>query len=105
MDNRYIIQWKSKVNGRVGRGSKFLTRQEADELVAELNSEYPEIEHEVLNVPPEPAAAEAVNSGSEAPALSEASAEKQTPVFDEESENDQEVTTQDQNGSTRALSA
>src|SRR5262245_44711755 len=54
MNNRYIIQWKSKVNGRSGKGTKFFTREEAEELAAELNREYPEIEHEALGAAPNP---------------------------------------------------
>jgi hypothetical protein len=45
MNNSYVIQWKSKVNGRAGRGTKHFEKEEADRLVAELNQEYPEIEH------------------------------------------------------------
>jgi len=45
MNNSYIIQWKSKVNGRAGRGTKRFEKEEADQLVEELNREYPEIEH------------------------------------------------------------
>ncbi len=47
MSNRYVIQWKSKVNGRAGRGSKLFERSEAERLVEELNREYPDIVHEV----------------------------------------------------------
>jgi len=45
MNNSYVIQWKSKVNGRAGRGTKHFEKEEADRLVVELNHEYPEIEH------------------------------------------------------------
>ncbi len=48
MSNRYVIQWKSKVNGRAGRGSKLFERSEAERLVEELNREYPDIVHEVV---------------------------------------------------------
>ncbi len=50
MSDRYVIQWKSKVNGRAGRGSKVFGREEADQLVAELNTEYPDIEHEAIAI-------------------------------------------------------
>jgi hypothetical protein len=50
MNKAYIIQWKSKVNGRAGRGTKQFQRDEAEQLVAELNREYPQIEHEAIEV-------------------------------------------------------
>lgn len=58
MSNRFVIQWKSKANGRVGRGSKTFTRNEAEQLAAELNQDYPEIEHQAVDAPPEGAEAE-----------------------------------------------
>lgn len=52
---KYVIRWKSKVNGRAGKGSKEFNREEANRLVAELNVEYPDIEHEVMEAPePQP---------------------------------------------------
>lgn len=48
MNNSYVIQWKSKVNGRAGRGSKQFDKEEAERLVAELNHEYPQIEHQAV---------------------------------------------------------
>ena len=48
MNNSYVIQWKSKVNGRAGRGTKHFEKEEADRLVSELNQEYPEIEHAAI---------------------------------------------------------
>lgn len=57
MNNSYVIQWKSKVNGRAGRGTKRFEREEADRLVVELNREYPQIEHQAVPEPstePEP---------------------------------------------------
>ncbi len=54
MSKTYVIRWKSKVNGRAGRGSKLFEREEAERLVAELNQEYPEIEHELVNTEGEP---------------------------------------------------
>ena len=47
MNNKYVIQWKSKVNGRAGRGTKRFDRDEGEELVQELNRDYPDIEHEL----------------------------------------------------------
>ena len=49
MNKSYVIQWKSKVNGRAGRGTKHFSREDAQRLVEELNQEYPQIEHEVFN--------------------------------------------------------
>ncbi len=48
MNNMYVIQWQSKVNGRAGRGTKLFDREEAEQLVEELNSEYPDIEHQLV---------------------------------------------------------
>jgi hypothetical protein len=48
MRNNYVIQWKSKVNGRAGRGTKQFDKDEAERLVEELNREYPQIEHEAV---------------------------------------------------------
>ena len=56
MNNSYIIQWKSKVNGRAGRGTKRFEKEEADRLVEELNREYPDIEHASVPAVEEPAA-------------------------------------------------
>jgi hypothetical protein len=49
MSNMYVIQWKSKLNGRAGRGTKLFEREEGEELVQELNEDYPDIEHELIN--------------------------------------------------------
>jgi hypothetical protein len=49
MNKTYVIQWKSRVNGRMGRGTKLFELEEAARLAQELNREYPQIEHEVLN--------------------------------------------------------
>jgi hypothetical protein len=48
MNNPYVIYWKSKVNGRTGRGTKQFDREEAEKLANELNQEYPQIEHEAI---------------------------------------------------------
>jgi hypothetical protein len=48
MNNSYVIQWKSKVNGRAGRGTKRFEKDEVDQLVEELNREYPQIEHQAI---------------------------------------------------------
>jgi hypothetical protein len=49
MRNRYLIKWKSKVNGRAGRGTKIFARDEAERLAEDLNREYPQIEHEAVS--------------------------------------------------------
>ncbi len=48
MSGEYVIQWRSKVNGRIGRGSKSFPKAEAERLATELNEEYPDIHHEPL---------------------------------------------------------
>ncbi len=48
MSKLYVIQWKSKTSGRAGRGSKLFELHEAQQLVEELNLEYPDIQHEVV---------------------------------------------------------
>lgn len=53
MKSAYVIQWKSKVNGRAGRGTKQFDRPEAEQLAAELNREYPDIQHEVVKALPQ----------------------------------------------------
>jgi hypothetical protein len=52
MNKTYVIQWKSKVNGRAGRGTKLFEKQEAERLVEELNREYPQIVHELAEARP-----------------------------------------------------
>jgi hypothetical protein len=47
MSKTYVIQWKSKINGRAGRGTKRFPLEEAQTLVSELNLEYPDIHHEL----------------------------------------------------------
>jgi hypothetical protein len=61
MSKSYIIEWKSMVNGRSGRGTKRFDEAQANNLAEELNREYPAIHHqavEALDTPnraPEPA--------------------------------------------------
>jgi len=52
MDVSYVIQWKSKTNGRSGRGTKQFSFTEAERLAAELNREYPQIEHSAIPASP-----------------------------------------------------
>lgn len=54
MNKNYVIQWKSTVNGRAGRGTKTFEKTEAEQLVEELNREYPQIIHEVVEAQMEP---------------------------------------------------
>jgi hypothetical protein len=49
MSAQYVIQWKSRVNGRAGKGNKLFSREEAEQLAEELNEEYPDIEHLILD--------------------------------------------------------
>jgi hypothetical protein len=53
MNKTFVIQWKSKVNGRAGRGTKTFERGEAERLADELNREYPQIEHAVVEITPQ----------------------------------------------------
>ena len=69
MNNSYVIQWKSKVNGRAGRGTKRFEKEEANRLVEELNREYPEIEHTAMPAAEELVAEPIIPNPSE-PALS-----------------------------------
>ena len=46
----YVIQWRSKVNGRAGKGTKEFGRAEAEQLAEELNREYPQIHHEAVKM-------------------------------------------------------
>ncbi|HWX22862.1 MAG TPA: hypothetical protein VN578_23415 [Candidatus Binatia bacterium] len=52
MSMMYVIQWKSKANGSAGKGTRRFTEKEARRLADELNREYPQIEHEVIEVDP-----------------------------------------------------
>jgi hypothetical protein len=60
MSKTYVIQWKSSVNGRAGKGTKLFKFEEAARLAEELNSGYPGIHHEPVEVdvppdaPPDP---------------------------------------------------
>jgi hypothetical protein len=48
MSKSYVIQWKSKLNGRAGKGTKLFDWDEATGLAKELNREYPDILHETI---------------------------------------------------------
>ena len=69
MSKQYIIRWKSTVNGRAGKGTKLFDREAAERLVEELNREYPQIVHEIVEADlskaiqsPEPEPAEAASA-------------------------------------------
>lgn len=85
MINSYLIQWKSTVNGRAGKGTKLFDFEEASRLAAELNREYPAIHHEVVKAgsPPEkPEPHEPAQSETElSEAVNELSQEKLSPDF------------------------
>jgi len=48
MKTMYVIRWKSTVNGRAGKGTKVFNRADGQQLIDELNREYPQIHHELL---------------------------------------------------------
>ena len=63
----HTIHWISSANGRIGKGTKVLEKEEAERLVTELNRDYPEIDHEAVllaptSVPAEPVSAKAVQA-------------------------------------------
>ena len=76
MINSYLIQWKSTINGRAGKGTKLFDFEEASRLAAELNREYPGIHHEPVKAgsnPETPITPQLVEESE--PELSEAGAE------------------------------
>jgi hypothetical protein len=57
----YAIRWKSTVSGQIGTGTKLFEKKEAERLAAELNVDYPDIDHEAVipvHAPTESAVAE-----------------------------------------------
>jgi hypothetical protein len=44
----YAIYWKSAVSGQIGTGTKRFEKKEAERLAAELNEDYPDINHEAV---------------------------------------------------------
>jgi hypothetical protein len=94
MSNSYVIQWRSKVNGRAGKGTKTFSREAADDLVEELNQEYPEIEHLVVGAPQE--------------TVSEAAGDRTSPALVEDPGNAEETEVEEEEppaDEDRALSA
>jgi len=43
--NTYAIHWKCSSTGRIGIGKALFPKEEAERLAAELNEEYPDIDH------------------------------------------------------------
>ena len=41
----HAIYWKSAVSGQIGTGPKLFEKKEAERLAAELNEDYPDIDH------------------------------------------------------------
>jgi hypothetical protein len=82
MNKSYVIQWKSTINGRAGKGTKAFELEEATRLAEELNRGYPGIHHEVVETSlrgeanPMPEPAEATNEANEA----DPAAETETPA-------------------------
>jgi hypothetical protein len=50
MSNACVILWKSRTNGRAGKGTKLFRREEAESLAEELNRQFPQIIHEAASV-------------------------------------------------------
>jgi hypothetical protein len=50
MCKTYVIRWISKINGRMGTGTTRFEKEEAGQLAEELNADFPDIHHEVVNV-------------------------------------------------------
>jgi hypothetical protein len=50
MENTYVIVWKSKSRGSVGRGKRLFSREEAEQTARELNEDHPDFIHEPLDL-------------------------------------------------------
>lgn len=55
----HAIRWKCTLSGQIGIGKKLFEQKEAERLTAELNVDYPDIEHEAV-IPVHAAAESAV---------------------------------------------
>lgn len=44
----HAIYWKSAGSGQIGIGTKLFEKKEAERLAAELNEDYPDIDHEAV---------------------------------------------------------
>ena len=63
----HAIHWKSVVSGKVGTGTTLFEKDAAEQLAAELNQEYPDIDHAAV-IPPPPAPAPEATEPAPAPA-------------------------------------
>ena len=59
----HAIHWKSSLTGTIGTGTKLFEKEEAEHLAAELNEDYPDIDHAA--VVPEPIPTEAADAKSQ----------------------------------------
>ena len=50
MENTYVIVWKSKSRGSIGRGKRLFSRAEAEQTAKELNEDHPDFIHEPLDL-------------------------------------------------------
>jgi hypothetical protein len=50
MEKTFVIAWKSNSEPRWGQGKKLFTREEAEALADEMNSDYPAFTHTALNL-------------------------------------------------------
>jgi hypothetical protein len=63
MSKTYVIRWASKSNGRMGTGTTRFEKEEAEQLAGELNADFPDIHHEVLDVGEESQVVPAMEAG------------------------------------------
>jgi hypothetical protein len=47
----YVIKWHYTTKDRHGHGPRIDSKEVAEQLCRDLNDEYPEIKHEVIEVP------------------------------------------------------
>jgi hypothetical protein len=71
MKTIYVIRWKSTVNGRAGKGTKLFTRADGEQLIEELNREYPQILHELAEADPARSEIEATSDSGSKPFTTE----------------------------------
>ena len=48
----HVIHWKSNENGKTGIGTLLFEKEEAELLAAELNGDFPHIEHQAVPCAP-----------------------------------------------------
>ena len=44
----HAIHWKSTVSGKIGTGTRLFEKEEAERLAAELNADFPDIDHDAV---------------------------------------------------------